>query len=244
MVTMETAFQTRKQIAEQCWQQIGELLPLLDKARRFEPKDNLMLWGKEKLWIPPWSDSEKKRMGKLRDRYAHMGWEVDARGFTKLDNTWKDRNKKERYKDMSLREVIDLRDEMVKLLTRQLYQKFYITCSYCNVVAGHPDRLPCGHIAYPKNFDDHPPLLYHPPNTTVEWEVWLGPSEADKPDFSLGIARMLLQPAFERSREMTPSTDRTGLDNPTGEAELRDGRMVGNRVRFPLNIVAGNNSQL
>ena len=241
---METAFQTRKQIAEQCWQQIGELLPLLDKARRFEPKDNLMLWGKEQLWLPPWSESEKKIMGKLRDKYAHMGWEVDARGLTKLDNTWKDRNKKERYKDMSLGEVIDLRNEMLKLLTRQLYQKFYITCSQCDVVAGHPEKLPCGHIAYPGNFDDLPLLLYHPPNTTVELEIWFGPSEVDRPDFSLGMARMLLQPAFERSPEMTPSTDRTGLDNPTGEAELKGGRMVGGRVRFPLNIVAGNDSQL
>ena len=82
MVKIENALQTRKQIAEQCWQQIRELLPLLDKAQRFEPKDSLMFWGKEKLWLPPWSGSEKKEMGKLRNRYAHMGWEVDARGFT------------------------------------------------------------------------------------------------------------------------------------------------------------------
>jgi hypothetical protein len=39
MVKMENAFQTRKQIAEQCWQQIRELLPLLDKAQRFETKE-------------------------------------------------------------------------------------------------------------------------------------------------------------------------------------------------------------
>ena len=237
MVKMENALQTRKQIAEQCWQQIRELLPLLDKAQRFEPKDSLMFWGKEKLWLPPWSDSEKKAMGKLRNRYAHMGWEVDARGFTKLDNTWKDRNKKERYKDMSLEKVVDLRNEMVKLLTRQLYQKFYLTCSHCDVVAEHPDKLSCGHIAYPENFDDHPPLLYCPPNTTVEWEIWLGPSESDRPDFSLGIARLFLQPAFERSREMTQTIDKKGLDNPIGEAELKGGRIVRGRVRFPLDIV-------
>jgi hypothetical protein len=230
MVKMENALQTRKQIAEQCWQQIRDLLPLLDKAQRFEPKDSLMFWGKEQSWLPPWSDSEKRKMGKLRNRYAHMGWEVDARGFTKLDNTWKDRNKKERYKDMSLEEVIDLRNEMVKLLTRQWYLKFYLTCSHCNVVAEHPDKLSCGHIAYPENFDDHP-------HTTVESEIWLGPSEADRPDFSLGIARMLLQPAFERSREMTQSTDRTGLDNPIGGAELKGGRIVRGHVRFPLDIV-------
>ncbi len=237
MVRMENAFQTRKQIAEQCWQKIRELLPLLDKAQRFETEDNLMFWGKERLWLPPWSDSEKRKMGKLRNRYAHMSWEVDARGFTKLDNTWKDRNKKKRYKDMSLEEVIDLRNEMVKLLTRQLYLKSYVTCSHCNVVAEHPDKLPCGHIVYPDNFDDHPPLIYYPPNTSVELEIWFGPSETDIPDFSLGIARMLLQPAFERSREMTQSTDRTELDNPIGEAELKDGRIVRGRVRFPLDMV-------
>ena len=141
MVRKETAFQTRKQIAELCWQQIGELLPLLDKDQRFEYEDNLMLWGKERLWLPPWSDSEKRRMGKLRNKYAHMGWEVDAHGLTKLDNTWKDRNKKKRYKDMSLEEVLDLRNEMLKLLTRQLYQQFYLTCSHCNMVAEHPRQI-------------------------------------------------------------------------------------------------------
>ena len=63
MVKMENALQTRKQIADQCWQQIRELLPLLDKAQRFETKDNLMFWGKEQLWLSPWSDSEKKKNG-------------------------------------------------------------------------------------------------------------------------------------------------------------------------------------
>ena len=138
---------------------------------------------------------------------------------------------------MSLEEVVDLRNEMVKLLTRQLYQKFYLTCSHCDVVAEHPDKLSCGHIAYPENFDDHPPLLYCPPNTTVELEIWLGPSESDRPDFSLGIARLFLQPAFERSREMTQTIDKKGLDNPIGEAELKGGRIVRGRVRFPLDIV-------
>ena len=234
---MQNVFQNRKQMAEQCWQEISQLLPLLDKAQRFERDDSLMLWGKEKLWMPPWSVNEKKRMGQLRNRYAHMGWEVDANGSTKLDNTWKDRNKKGRHKDLSLEEVIALRNEMIKLLTRQLYQKFYITCSHCCVVAEHPDKLPCGHTTYPENFDDHPPLLYRPPNTTVEWEIWLGPSEADRPDLSLGMARMLLQPGFERSRELTQTIDKTTLDNPFGHVELKGGRMLGRRARFPFEVV-------
>jgi len=236
MTITESDFPTREQMAAQCWQQIDELLPLLDKAQRFELEDHPARWGKEGLWLPPWSDSEKKRMGMLRNKYAHVGKEVDANGFTKLDNTWKNRNKK-RYRDMSLEEVIDLRNEMVKLLTRELYQKFYITCSNCNAVAEHPEKLACGHIAYPGGFDDHPPLLYYTPDTTVELEVCYGPSEDDKPDLSLGISRMLLQPIFERSQEMTPSADRTGLDNPIGKMDLRNGRMVGNCIRFQLDIV-------
>ena len=51
MVTMETAYwRSASSIAEQCWQTNWRATPSLGQGQnRFEPKDNLMLWGKEKL---------------------------------------------------------------------------------------------------------------------------------------------------------------------------------------------------
>lgn len=172
--------------------------------------------------LEPWNKKEKRRAKEISNKYtsAHSVGEPGPNDTVNVAYRYK-RNV-ENF-SMSRKEVSDIREEILLLVSKQMEITFEVTCALCGS-SSETCLVSCEHVDYHGIDTQAPGLLIRPSNTEVTAIVQFRSDISNGTHFTQGV----LMPTLAKGLEI----DR--LVSPVGSAIRIKAQRDKDRIRIPL----------
>ena len=152
--------------------------------------------------IELWTKKERQRAREISNRYfAHSEGAPGPNGTIKVAYRY---GKKVEHFSLSSKEVSDLRDEVLSLVSKQLEIAFKVTCSTCGE-SSCGDVIACGHLDYSGIDDTEAPFEFIRPLNTEVIAIFLSRSDVSR---GTNFARSILMPT------LAEGLDKEKLESP------------------------------
>ena len=151
--------------------------------------------------LDPWNGKEKQRAKEISNQFtAHAVGEPGPNDTVKVAYRYK---KKVKFFSLSRKEVSDIRDEVLALVSKQMEIVFEVTCGTCR--ASVEDGLvTCEHVDYGGMDTESPAALIRPPNTEVMAIIQFRSDIPKGTKFTQGILMPTLGKAADIERLASP----------------------------------------
>ena len=172
--------------------------------------------------IEPWSKKERQRAKEISNRYfAHSEGAPGPTETVKVSYRYK---KKAEEFPLTSKQLSDLRDEVLTLMSKQLIMDFKVICGICRASSdGGP--IDCEHADYSDISDMEPPYEFiRPPNAEVIAIIYTKSDIAKGTNFT----NSMILPALAKGLDIKQ------LVSPVGEAEVMMGWREGERFCLPM----------
>ena len=137
-----------------------------------------------------WTKKERKRAREISNRYfAHSEGAPGPNGTVKV--AYRYGNKVEHF-SLSSKEVSDLRDEVISLVSKQLEVAFEVTCGTCGE-SSSGDLIACDHVDYCGIDDTEAPFWFVRPSNTDVIAIFYSKSDVAK---GSNFTRSILMPTL------------------------------------------------
>ena len=152
-----------------------------------------------------WTKKERKRAREISNRYfAHSQGAPGPNGTVNVAYRYR---KKVEHFSLSSREVSDLRDEVLSLVSKQLEITFEVTCGTCGE-SSSGDPLACDHVDYGGIDDTEAPFYFIRPLNTDVTAVFYSKSDITKgPNFTRSILMPTLSEGLYKEKLESPVVD-------------------------------------
>ena len=180
---------------------------------------NLIIGG---FPVEPWSKKERQRAKEISNRYfAHSEGVPGPNGTVKVSYRYK---KKAEDFTLSAKQVSDLRDEVLALVSKQLIMDFKVICGTCRASSGG-GPIDCEHADYSGIDDMEPPYEFiRPPYSEVIGMIYT------KSDIAKGTSftNSMLLPALAKGLDIKE------LASPVGEVDIMTCWRDRDRICLPV----------
>lgn len=172
--------------------------------------------------LNPWNKKEKRRAKEISNQYtAHSVGEPGPNNTVKVAYRYK---KNVKHFSMTHREVRNIRDEVLSLVSKQMEILAEVTCSICGSSI-EDGLLSCEHADYSGMDTETPALLIRPPNTEVTIIIQFRSDISKGTRFTQGI----LMPTLAKGADIEK------LASPIGTAaDCSNAYRDGDRIRIPF----------
>ena len=155
-----------------------------------------------------WTKKERQRAKEISNRYyGHSEGAPGPNGTVKVSYKY---GKKAEHFSLSSREVSDLRDEVLLLVSKQLEIALEVICGTCGE-SSTGDLLACGHVDYRGIDDTKDPFEFIRPLNTKVIAIFHSKSDIKK---GTNFTRSILMPTLAEAPDIKE------LKAPAGEAEV------------------------
>ena len=183
------------------------------------------------LTLEIWTGKEKQRAREISSRYyAHSAAAPGPNDTVKV--AYRFRNKVENF-SLSSKEVTDLRDEVLPLVSKYLDVTFEVSCGSCGEKSS-AGLLACGHVHYSTIVDQELPFEFIRPLNSNVIAIFSIKSDVSK---GTDFTRSILTPTLAEGLDITQLASPVG-DIETGEA-WRDSNRVFLRLFAPQDTFSG-----
>lgn len=169
----------------------------------------------------PWTPKERQRAREISNRFfAHSEGQPGPDGTVKILYRYEGKTE---FFSLSSKQVSNLRDEVLSLVSKHLQTDFEVTCAICGESSdGGP--IDCAHVDY-RNIDTASPSLFiRPSNTEVKAFFYFQSDVAQGTHFTQGW----IMP------QLAKGVDIEGLTNPVGSIEVSSARRDKDRACFTI----------
>ena len=183
------------------------------------------------LTLDIWTGKEKEKAREISGRYyAHSAAAPGPNGTVKVAYRFK--NKVENF-SLSSKEVKDLHDEVLSLVSKYLDVVFEVSCGSCGEISSD-GILACEHVDYSTIVDREPPFQFLRPLNSNVVAIFSIKSDVSK---GTNFTRSMLAPTLAEGLDKTQLTSPVGGFD-TGKA-WRDSDRVCLRLYAPQDTFAG-----
>ena len=169
----------------------------------------------------PWSQKERQRAREISNRFfAHSQGKPGPDGTVEILYQYE---RKPEFFSLSSKEVSDLRNDVLSLVSKQLQTDFEVTCSICGE-SSNGGPIGCAHVDYHDIDTESPSLFIRPPNTEVRAFFYFKSDVAEGTHFTQGW----LMP------QLAKGVDIEGLVNPVASIDASNSRRDKNRACFTM----------
>ena len=143
-----------------------------------------------------WNGKERQRAKEISNRYfAHSEGAPGPDGTVVVAYRYK--SKTEHF-SLTAKEIESLRDEVLRLVSKQLFVNFEVSCAVCGASSdGTP--IDCGHLDYSGVDTDSPALFIRVPNTKVNAVIFCR-SDVDR---GTNFTKSILMPTLSHGPDIT-----------------------------------------
>ena len=170
------------------------------------------------ILVEPWSKKERQRAKEISNRYfGHSEGVPGPNGTVKVTYTYK---KRVENFSLSPKQLRDIRDEVLTLVSKQLIMDFKVICGSCQASSdGGP--IDCEHADYRDISDMEPPYEFiRPPHAEVVAIIYTKSDIAKGTNFT----NSMILPALAKGLDIRK------LVSPVGEADATTGWRNGDRI--------------
>ena len=154
-----------------------------------------------------WTKKERQRAREISNRYfAHSEGAPGPNGTVKVAYRYR---KKVEHFPLSSKEVSDLRDEVLSLVSKQLEIAFEVTCGTCGE-SSSGDLIACDHVDYSGIDDREAPFEFIRPLNTDVIAIFYSKSDVTK---GTKFTRSILMPT------LAEGLDKEKLESPVGDTD-------------------------
>lgn len=180
------------------------------------------------ITLDVWTKKERKRAKEISNLYfAHSEGAPGPNGTVKV--AYRYRTKVEHF-SLSSKEVSDLREEVLCLVSKQLEIEFEVTCGTCGE-SSSGDLIACKHVDYRGIDDREAPFEFIRPLNTEVIAIFSSKSDVSK---GTSFTRSILMPT------LAEGLDREKLESPVGDADT--GKAWRDRDRIRLRLFAADDT--
>ena len=169
-----------------------------------------------------WTKKERQRAREISNRYfTHSEGAPGPNGTVKVAYRY---GKKVEHFSLSSKEVSDLRDEVLSLVSRQLEIAFEVTCGTCGE-SSSGDLIACDHVDYCGIDDREAPFEFIRPLNTEVIAIFYSKSDVSK---GTSFTRSILMPT------LAEGLDKEKLESPVGDTDKSKAWRDKDRIRLRL----------
>ena len=163
------------------------------------------------ILLHPWTQKERQRAREISNRFfAHSEGQPGPDGTVNILYRYEGKTE---FSSISSKEVSNLRNEVLSLVSKHLQTDFEVTCAICGE-SSDGGQIDCPHVDY-RNIDTESPSLFiRPSNTEVKAFFYFKSDVAQGTSFTQGW----IMP------QLTKGVDIKGLLNPVGSVDTSNAR--------------------